>query len=90
MAALSAGGGEEGLFGRDGSGATAVAGEAEVSALLKGAMAAAQALLRANAALLERLGATLEEEERMGGDRLAAFLADVKAALPLTQFVSGA
>jgi cell division protease FtsH len=90
VAALSAGGGEEGLFGRDGSGATAVAVEAEVSALLKGAMAAAQALLRANAALLERLGATLEEEERMGGDRLAAFLADVKAALPLTQFVSGA
>ena len=85
-----AAGGDDGLLlGQSGSGATAQVVEAEVSSLLKGAMDAARAVLEANKALLERLGACLEAEERLQGDQLAAFLCDVAPAERLTEFVGG-
>ena len=84
LPALSGGGGE--LFGRD-SGAAAAAVEAEVSLLLKGALEAARATLLANAALLDRLGATLEADEKVAGPRLAAFLAQAVVPPQLQAFV---
>jgi len=89
LAKLAAWGEEQGLFGSTGQGATSSAAELEVALLLKGAMAAAKALLEANAALLERIGAQLEADEKLAGDTLAALLADVKEAQLLRDFVTG-
>ena len=76
------------LLGQSGSGgSTAQAVEAEVSALLKEAMDAARAVLDANKGLLERLGACLETEERLQGDKLASFLHDVAPSDRLRSFL---
>ena len=65
------------------------AAEQEVSLLLKRAMTAAKKVLAANEALLERIGATLEVEEKLSGEPLAALLRDVKGAPELRDFVNG-
>jgi cell division protease FtsH len=90
MSALANGAsGGEGLFGREGGGGdTAAAVEREVSALLKGALAAARAALLANAALLDTLGGALEADERVAGARLAGFLAGVTTPDELRAFVT--
>jgi cell division protease FtsH len=83
---LTAGSGD--MFGRESGGAAAAAVEAEVSALLKGALEAARAVLVANAALLDRLGATLEADEKVAGARLAAFLEQATVPQALRDFVT--
>ena len=83
---LTAGSGD--MFGRESGGAAAAAVEAEVSALLKGALEAARAVLVANASLLDRLGATLEADEKVAGARLAAFLEQATVPQQLRDFVT--
>ena len=91
LSALNAWGEEQGLFGGSrGEGETGRRAEAAVSALLKGAMGAAQAVLRENAELLERLGATLEREEKLQGEQLQGMLMGVRSAQELREFVKGA
>jgi len=91
LSTLNAWGEEGGLLGNagGGQGATQGAAEQEVSLLLKRAMTAAKKVLAANEALLERIGATLEVEEKLSGEPLAALLRDVKGAPELRDFVNG-
>ncbi|GBF89670.1 ATP-dependent zinc metalloprotease FTSH, chloroplastic-like [Raphidocelis subcapitata] len=89
VSVLSAGGGGDDagwLSVRDGGGTGRVV-EAEVKALLEGALSAAAAVVEANAALHAELAARLAATERLDGPGLAAGLARVGAPGELERFV---
>ena len=81
------------LLGGGGGGGGGAGGEVgadvqrEVRLLVGGALAAARAVVAANRGLHADLSQTLEREERLGGDVLAAALARVEAPPELRRFV---
>jgi cell division protease FtsH len=78
-ALLGGGGGAGGKVGAD--------VQREVRLLCGGALAAARAVVAANRGLHAELSETLEREERLGGEALAAALARVEAPPELRRFV---
>nr|ACF86658.1 unknown [Zea mays] len=61
----------------------------EVKALLQTALEVALSVIRANPAVLEGLGAYLEENEKVEGEELEEWLKSVVASKELTSFIRG-
>ncbi|VAI59024.1 unnamed protein product [Triticum turgidum subsp. durum] len=63
--------------------------QGEVKALLQSALEVALSVIRANPAVLEGLGAYLEENEKVEGEELQEWLKSVVASEELTSFITG-
>ncbi|EMS68957.1 ATP-dependent zinc metalloprotease FTSH 7, chloroplastic [Triticum urartu] len=63
--------------------------QGEVKALLQSALEVALSVIRANPAVLEGLGAYLEENEKVEGEELQEWLKSVVAPEELTSFITG-
>ncbi|KAM0923609.1 hypothetical protein ACQ4PT_005407 [Festuca glaucescens] len=63
--------------------------QGEVKALLQSALEVALSVIRANPAVLEGLGAYLEENEKVEGEELQEWLKSVVAPAELTSFITG-
>ncbi|KAI4305217.1 hypothetical protein L6164_028598 [Bauhinia variegata] len=92
IATLSNGGidesGGSGLWGRD-QGHLVDLVQREVKVLLQSALEVARCIVRANPAVLEGLGAHLEEKEKVEGEELQEWLRSVVAPTELALFIKG-